>query len=157
LVCSMCLALARLPAGDTARPGPDWPQWRGPHRDGVSEEKGLLQHWSSKGPPMSWKTSGLGSGLASVVISDGRIFTMGKRNNAVNVIARDAKNGDDLWAAPVTQGGDDPSSTPTVDGDRVYAVGPAGDLVCLQAADGKELWRKSFTRDFGGSVPIWKY
>src|SRR4029077_10740427 len=87
-----------------------------------------------------------------------KIYTMGKRNNMVVVMARDVSDGRELWAAPVgSSGGDSPSSTPTVDGDRVYAVGPQGDLVCVEAAGGKEVWHKSFTKDFGGSLPNWKY
>lgn len=157
-VYAICLAAAIVLAADTGKSAENWPQWRGPHRDGVSEEKGLLQHWSAKGPPLAFSTTGLGRGFASIVIADGKIFTMGKRNNGVFVMARDGNDGHELWAAQVGgQGGDDPSSTPTVDGDRVYAVGPQGDLVCVQAADGKEIWHKSFTRDFGGSVPNWRY
>jgi outer membrane protein assembly factor BamB len=155
---SLVALSAALFAADIDRSSADWPQWRGPHRDGVAEEKGLLQQWAPEGPPLAWKTSGLGEGYASVAIADGKIVTMGKRKNAVFVIARDASNGDELWATPVeSSGGDAPSSTPTVDGDRVYAVGARGDLVCLKAADGKKVWHKSFVKDFGGSVPTWKF
>src|SRR5262249_51525495 len=140
---------------DAGKPSAEWPQWRGPHRDGVAEETGLLQKWTSKGPPLAWKTSGLGNGFASVAIADGKIFTMGRRNN-VFLIALDGDDGHELWSTQVG-GGDDPSSTPTVDGDRVYAVGPGGDIICAQTADGREIWRKSYVRDFGGSVPTWKF
>jgi outer membrane protein assembly factor BamB len=158
LVAALSLCSWAAFAGDTEKTAADWPQWRGPHRDGVDEEKGLLQHWGPKGPPLAWQASGLGEGLASVAIADGRIYTMGKRNGAVFVMARDGGDGHELWAAPVgSSGGDSPSSTPTVDGDRVYAVGPQGDLICVEAAGGKEVWHKSFTKDFGGSVPNWKY
>jgi outer membrane protein assembly factor BamB len=150
---------ATLFAGDTDKSAADWPQWRGPHRDGVAEETGLLQRWPAEGPPLAWKTSGLGEGYASVAIADGKIFTMGKRKNVVFVIARDASDGHELWATQVgAHGGDAPSSTPTIDGDRVYAISAQGDLVCVNAADGKKkLWHKSFTKDFGGSVPGWKF
>lgn len=152
-----CLLAASARAGDTGTSSADWPQWRGPHRDGISEEKGLLQHWTAKGPPLDWKTAGLGEGYASLVISDGTIYTMGKRNNSSAVIALDGKDGRKLWETPIGgAGGEGPSSTPTVDGDRIYAVGPEGDLACVQT-DGKLLWRKSFTKDFGGSVPTWKF
>ncbi len=136
----------------------NWPQWRGPKRDSVSIEKGLLQKWSDDGPPLAWKVSGLGEGFASVVLSEGRIFTMGKRQGAEFLIALAEDDGKELWSAKVgLNSADSPSSTPTVDGERVYALGPQGDLVCVEAASGRELWRKSFTKDFGGSVPIWKY
>ena len=158
LVALLWLPSAAVVAGDAAKSAADWPQWRGPHRDDVAEDKGLLQRWESAGPPLAWKASGLGEGFASVAIADGKIFTMGKRQNKVFVMARDGSDGHELWATPVGQdGGDAPSSTPTVDGDLVYAVGPNGDVVCVQAADGKPLWHKSFTKDFGGSVPTWKF
>ena len=158
LVALLWLPSAAVVAGDAAKSAADWPQWRGPHRDDVAEDKGLLQRWESAGPPLAWKASGLGEGFASVAIADGKIFTMGKRQNKVFVMARDGSDGHELWATPVGQdGGDSPSSTPTVDGDLVYAVGPNGDVVCVQAADGKPLWHKSFTKDFGGSVPTWKF
>ena len=153
----ICLCAVPAWAADTSSSATDWPQWRGPHRDGVSEEKGLLQHWTAKGPPLDWKTAGLGEGYASLVIADGTIYTMGKRNNASAVIALDGKDGRKLWETPIGgDGGEGPSSTPTVDGDRIYAVGPEGDLACVQS-DGKLLWKKSFTKDFGGSVPTWKF
>jgi outer membrane protein assembly factor BamB len=145
-------------AGDAENAKAEWPQWRGPHRDDVSEETGLLQKWSAQGPPLAWKTSGLGEGFATVAIADGKIITMGKRKGAVFVIARDGGDGHELWATRVGgAAGDAPSSTPTVDGDRVFAISPHGDLACLQTADGKMRWHKSFTKDFGGSVPQWKY
>lgn len=135
-----------------------WPQWRGPHRDGVSAEQGLLQRWGKSGPSLAWKTSGLGGGFASVAIADGKAYTMGQRDGKEYVIALDVvdEGHRQAWATPIGQG-DNNSGTPTVDGDRVYAIGPFGDVVCLQASDGKIVWQKSFTRDFGGSVPTWKY
>jgi outer membrane protein assembly factor BamB len=137
---------------------PEWPQWRGPNRDGVSTEKGLLQKWAPAGPPLAWKASGLGKGLASVALSGGRIYTMGKRKGAQLLLALDAKDGRELWAAVVREkGNEDPHCTPTFDGERVYAIGPQGDFVCVTADTGKELWRKSFTSDFGGSQPGWNY
>ena len=135
----------------------DWHQWRGPKRDAVSTEKGLLKQWGEDGPPLAWKSSGLGSGFASIVIADGRIFTMGRRKNAEHLIALSGKDGKELWSLKVgTDAADEPSSTPTVDGDRVYAVGTRGDLLCATVT-GKELWKKSYVTDFGGSVPTWKY
>jgi outer membrane protein assembly factor BamB len=148
-------AAAALPA----EPGrdSDWPQWRGPRRDAVSTDKGLLQRWEESGPPLAWKVSGLGRGLASVAISGGRIYTMGRRKEGQMVLALDAKDGKEVWAARVREGGDDSHSTPTFDGERIYAIGSQGDFVCLAADTGKEIWRKSFTKDFGGAVPGWKY
>lgn len=155
VTCVLVLSAAAIGAGD--RSAADWPQWRGPRRDGVSAEHDLLQSWSDKGPPAAWSANGLGRGYASIAIVDGKIYTMGKLDNAVSLLALDGGDGHKLWATPVGTQADEPSSTPTVDGDRVYALGPFGDLVCVQASDGKVLWQKSYTRDFGGSVPTWKF
>lgn len=151
LLCVLPLALpVRAPA--------EWPQWRGPNRDGVSTEKGLLQKWGPNGPPLAWKASGLGKGLASVALSGGRLYTMGKRKGNQLLLALDGTNGKELWSAVVREkGNEDPHGTPTFDGERVYAVGPAGDLVCVAADTGKELWRKSFSGDFGGAKPGWNW
>ena len=141
-------------AADEKQVAAVWPQWRGPHRDGVSEEKGLLREWGANGPPLAWKVKGLGVGYSSVVIGDGRIFTMGKRGNEEFVIALENKaDGKELWATQVGKAwGDGPRCTPTLDGDRVYAIGPYGDLICVEAASGKEIWRKNFGKDFGGKM-----
>ncbi|MFN0055398.1 MAG: PQQ-binding-like beta-propeller repeat protein [Planctomycetales bacterium] len=134
----------------------DWPQWRGPNRDAVSNEKGLLQKWGEEGPPLAWKTAGLGRGWGSLSIAGNRIYLLGQRQDGEYLAALNGDDGKEVWATKIG-GGSTEAGTPTVDGDRVYAVGPMGDLVCLQAADGRELWRKSFTTEFGGSVPTWKY
>ncbi len=135
----------------------EWPRWRGANNDAISTDTGLLKTWSAEGPPLAWKTSGLGAGFASVVISNGRILTMGRRKDREELICLAGDDGHELWSIKVgLDKHDEPSSTPTVDGDRVYAVGTHGDLICA-TVEGKELWRKSFLNDFGGSVPTWKY
>jgi outer membrane protein assembly factor BamB len=135
----------------------DWPQWRGVHRDAKSDESGLLQEWPKDGPHLAWKGTGLGRGYSSVSIADGKIFTMGDLTEPFKgeaIIALDASKGKRLWTAKVGEPWSDggPRCTPTVDGDRVYALGPHGDLVCVQAADGKERWRKNLKDDFGGQM-----
>ncbi len=142
-----------------------WPQFRGPDRDGLSPETGLLKEWPENGPKLLWKLEGLGSGYSSISIAGGKIFTMGDRategdSKAQFVIAYDAETRKELWAAPIgpphPDGG--PRCTPTVDGERLYAIGTAGDLACLEAATGKILWSKNFGRDFGaGKAPHWKF
>jgi outer membrane protein assembly factor BamB len=140
----------------------EWPGWRGPNRDAVSPETGLLSEWKPKGPPLAWKSTGLGGGFSSVSVAGGRIFTMGDREGAQHVVALSQAEGKRLWTAKVGPPHEDeyggPRGTPTVDGELVYALGTDGDLVCLEAATGKERWRKSFSRDFGGRVMTgWRY
>jgi outer membrane protein assembly factor BamB len=153
-----CLALLLCAALGLAAPG-DWPQWRGPNRDGVSTETGLLKEWPEGGPKLLWKAKGVGIGYSSVAIAEGRVFTMGDLKGKEQVFALDAQSGKNLWATPISRAdGDGPRSTPTVDGDRVYAVSRQGDLVCLSVADGHVLWQKNYEKDFGGRMMSgWHY
>ncbi len=133
----------------------DWPQWRGPKRDGISTEKGLLKEWPSDGPPLAWRTKGLGRGMSSVSIANGLIFTQGGRNkdgkNGVFVTALDLKTGEEKWSAQIGGGGD-ANGTPTIDGKLLYAISKSGELACLEADTGKLVWKKSFSADFGGKM-----
>jgi outer membrane protein assembly factor BamB len=144
----------------------DWPQWQGPDRTALSKETGLLREWPKGGPPLAWKVKDLGGGYSAPSVAAGRIFGMSNRGNDEVVWALDEKDGKELWAARLgeaytrqrmPQGKEGPACTPTIDGDRAYAVGLGGDLVCLQVADGKVVWRKSLTADFGGTPPMWSY
>ncbi len=147
LFAALSLLLLALAAGAA-----DWPQWRGPNRDGISTEKGLRGTWTAKGPPLAWQSGGLGRGYSSVAIANGKIFTLGQRRKGTELIALNLKDGKELWAAPVGGGGDGPNCTPTVDGDLVYALGRDGDLVCAEASNGNVVWKKSFPKDFGGRM-----
>ena len=139
-------------------PGGNWPQWRGPQRDGVSAETGLLASWPAGGPKKLYSASGLGHGFSSVAVTGGRIFTMGDRADGQYVIALDEETGKQVWATRVGGVHDDPDGyggprgTPTVDGASLYAVGTDGILVCLDSATGKERWRKNLERDFAGRM-----
>ena len=151
-----------LPSGRAAAPGGEWPGWRGPSRDGFSKETGLLKEWKAGGPPLVWKATGAGVGYSSLAVSNGRIVTLGDRDGAQQLIALSEADGKALWTAKVgppwrdQMGG--PRGTPTVSEDLVYAIGTEGDLVCVEAATGKERWRKSLVSDFGGSMmSMWKF
>jgi outer membrane protein assembly factor BamB len=137
-----------------------WPQWRGPNRDGISKETGLLKQWPAEGPPLVWKASGAGNGYSSFSISDGKLYTMGLRGDREYVIAFDVATGKEAWAtahgsAFRNDRGNGPRGTPTVDGDRVYALGGNGDLSVLDARTGKIIWSKNVLKQFGGSNITW--
>ncbi|HEX5271291.1 MAG TPA: PQQ-binding-like beta-propeller repeat protein, partial [Gemmataceae bacterium] len=138
-------------AGDPgARPAAGhWPQWRGPRRDGVSPETGLLKEWPEKGPPLAWLAAGLGAGVGSVAIEGGRVYVIGKAGDDEQLVALDEATGKKVWAAALGPAvrGENPlmrwlsQRTPTVDGERVYGFTTRGALVCVKAADGQEVWR----------------
>ena len=135
--------------------GEDWPQWRGPGRDDVSTETGLLQQWPAGGPALAWKASGLGEGSSGVAIAKGRIYTMGDLGESSFLLALDAANGKVIWSTKVGKSGGNypgPRCTPGVDGDQVVTLGQFGDLVCVSAADGKERWRHNLQSEFGGKM-----
>lgn len=131
----------------------------------MSKETGLLTEWPKDGPPLAWKATGLGGGDSAPSIAAGRVYGMANRGEDEIVWALSEKDGKEIWVAKLgpavnqrmTQGREGPACTPTVDGDRLYVVGLGGDVSCLQVSDGKILWQRSMTRDFGGRVPTWSY
>jgi outer membrane protein assembly factor BamB len=141
---------------------PDWPTFRGADRTDVSKEKGLLAKWPQDGPPVVWKTTGIGVGFSSVAVMGDKIFTLGDVDKSCLLFAIDRKTGDKLWELKVGPNGGGggyvgPRCTPSTDGEYVYALGFAGDLVCATAKDGKEVWRKNMKNDFKGRSGGWSY
>jgi len=141
----------------------DWPQFRGPNRDGVSKEKGLLQSWPAGGPPLDWSVKGLGSGYSTVSVAKDRIYTLGnlpdkekKRGDLTYLIALNREDGKQVWASAVGPASGHLGCTPTVDGDRIYALGQKGDLVCVDQ-DGKLIWHRNVKKEFGGKIGDWEY
>jgi outer membrane protein assembly factor BamB len=153
------LLLLVIEAG--AQTGGEWPQWRGANRDGISKETGLLKQWPAEGPPLVWKTMGAGRGYSSLAISNGRIYTMGLQGDREHIIAFDVNSGKQVWATPHgTRGfrndrGDGPRGTPTIDGDRLYALGGNGDLSALDTKTGRVVWTMNVLQKFGGSNIVW--
>jgi outer membrane protein assembly factor BamB len=158
LTLTLGLALAgdiRVLAGDDAG---DWPQWRGPRRDAVSTEKNLLKEWPAGGPPLVWnsaqvndgKNGGLGATWSSVVVAGGRLFTMGCKDRQCFVSCLEEATGKRVWETRIDAGADHPHSTPTVDGDKVYALSLSGQLVCLDTAKGSVVWKKDLEKEFKG-------
>ena len=152
VVFTSCLVAAQNPG--------EWPQWRGPNRDGISKETGLLKQWPEQGPALVWKATGAGNGYSSLAISGGRIFTMGVRGDREYIIAFDVATGKEEWAtangrAFMNDRGNGPRGTPTVEGDRLYALGGSGDLSCLETKSGRVVWTMNVLQKFGGSNPRW--
>ena len=157
ITAAACLALS---AGLSSRAIDDWPQWRGPKRDGISAERGLLKTWPGSGPPLAWKAQGAGEGYSSFSSANGRLYTMGARGGTEYVLAFDAATGKKLWEVEhgrrfSNDRGDGPRGTPTVDGAQLYAYGASGDLSALDAATGKTIWKVNVIRQFGGSNITW--
>jgi outer membrane protein assembly factor BamB len=138
-----------------------WPQWRGPNRNDVSKEAGLLKAWPEGGPKRLWLFDNAGLGYSGYAIVGDKLFTMGLRDGGEHLIAVDANAGRELWSAKMGEAlknnwGDGPRGTPTVDGNRVYAMSGRGDLICANVSDGKILWQRAM-KEFGGSTPGWGY
>ena len=154
------IAFASLAHQVMAQSAANWPQWRGPNRDGISKETGLLKQWPAEGPPLLWKATGAGRGYSSFSLSNGRMYTMGLRGDREFIVAFDAATGKEVWASPHGSAfrndrGDGPRGTPTIDGDRIYALGGNGDLSALEAKTGKVVWSKNILKDFGGTNIRW--
>lgn len=148
--------------GSSSSGATDWPQWRGPNRDGKSPSTGLLQQWPAGGPEVVWNVTGLGEGYSTPAVSDGVVYLMGTNDDSEYVYALDAATGNRLWESRVGSIADGggfrgPRGTPTVDGDNLFAVGSDGTLVCIRRSDGAPVWQKNFKSDFGGQHGHWAY
>ncbi|MGL4553792.1 MAG: PQQ-binding-like beta-propeller repeat protein [Gemmataceae bacterium] len=136
----------------------DWPQWRGPARDGVSEETGLRKKWPAGGPKLLWKTDKAGNGLSSAAVVGGVVYTAGTRGDDEHALAFDAK-GALLWdtkLGPVhdwkaNQWSRGPSATVTVAGGHVYALTSKGLLACL-TDKGAVVWKKDLPKEMKAQV-----
>lgn len=159
---SLILAAALGGGLTLATSAADWPQWRGADRTDHSPDRGLLKKWPEGGPKRVWLNEDVGLGYSGYSIAGGKLFTMGLRDDTEFLIALDANTGKELWATKVgaryeNRWGDGPRGTPTVDGTNVYALGGQGDLICVQVADGKQVWSVSLVSEFGGVVQNWGF
>jgi len=138
----------------------DWPQWQGPDRTNISAETGLLKQWPKMGPPMTWLISNLGKGYGSVAIQGERVYVQGTNGGNSTVFCLNRTDGKTIWARALGRSldqdkGGGPRGTPTVDGERVYALSENGDLACLRTKDGSVVWARNILKDFNGSNPNW--
>jgi outer membrane protein assembly factor BamB len=165
---------ACLLTGVLAATAADWTQYRGPSGDGKSTER-IAAKWPATGPKQVWKTPAT-DGFSSFVIAGGKAYTLvGRAVDGVPrevCVAVEAGTGKELWAVPIgvpryghdggnqgtpdNSGGDGPRSTPTVDGDRVYAFSADLGLYCLDAKDGKVIWSKDLMKEHAGRNITWK-
>lgn len=148
-------------------PAEDWPEWRGEGRLGIWNETGILDRFPADGLDVAWRVP-LGGGYSGPSVAEGRVFVMdftpGRHNAGVErIVCFDEGTGELLWEHSwqtdytglqlVYASG--PRATPTVDGDRVYALGAMGHLAALAVEDGRVLWEKDFVKDLGAAVPVW--
>ncbi len=141
----------------------DWPQWRGKDRQDRSPDSSTLVPWPEKGPEKLWTFDNAGVGYSGFSIVGDKLFTMGAWEGGEHVLCLDIKTGKKLWSSELdnriypNQWGDGPRSTPTIDGDRAYAMTANGVLGCLSIADGKVIWKVDMVKDFGGKLQGWGY
>jgi outer membrane protein assembly factor BamB len=166
--------LVLLAATVTPLPAADWPAYRGPSADGTSPETAFAKKWPASGPKIVWKVP-TPMGFSSFTVAGGKAFTIVTKNvqgaDQETVIALDAATGRGLWATPIgiakydgggnagtpdNKGGDGPRSTPTVDGNRVYAISANLGVFCLDAATGAVVWKRDILREHAGVNITWK-
>jgi len=147
--------VARLPT--LAR---DWPGFRGPRRDGLCAETGLLSQWPADGPKLLWELDSLGNGHSTVAIADGKLFSTGDRDKSQWTLAYDLRTRAPLWATRIGEAYPEYGalSTPTIEGDALYVLSTDGVLYCMEVATGKVRWQHDLVREFGGKMmSAWKY
>ena len=144
----------------------EWPQWRGPQRNGISAETGLLSEWPKEGPKLVWQVKDIDSGYSTPSVVGDRLYLLSNQGlDNEFVQALDAKGGKRIWSQRIGKVGNPDQqpnypaarSTPTVDGEWVYAFGSDGDLACLERATGKVRWHANVRKDYGGQPGIWAY
>ena len=167
-IAALCLCFSAVSVTRSANHGTstsDWPQWRGPQRDGVSQESGLLRQWPKEGPKLLWQMNDIGDGYSTPAVVGNRIYLMSNRGMENEFVqALSTQDGKPIWTSRVGNVGSPNDflyakarSTPTVDGDFIYALGSDGDLACLETRSGKILWQKNIKKEFGGKPGIWAY
>ncbi len=167
ILATLCVCLPGVSVNSSASSSFDWPQWRGPQRSGVSSsETGLLRQWPVAGPKLLWQLNDIGDGYSTPAVVGNRIYVMSNRgmdNEFVQALS--TVDGKVIWTTRVGNVGNPDQqpnypkarSTPTIEGNFVYALGSDGDLVCLDAKSGKIRWQKSLRKDFGGEPGDWAY
>ena len=163
----LCFSAISVPRSANVHGSPsDWPQWRGPERNGISKESGLLKQWPAEGPKLLWQLNDIGDGYSTPAVVGTRIYLMSNRgmdNEFVQALS--TQDGKPIWTTRVGNVGNPDQnppypkarSTPTIDGDLIYALGSDGDLACLEVKSGKIRWQKNIRTEFGGKPGEWAY
>lgn len=138
-------------------PLPDWNQYRGPKRDGVSRESAVSADWPLEGPPVLWKAQA-GKGPCGLIVAHGRLYTAGNTNGREALLCYEAANGKELWKFEYDSGDPSPknpgpASTPAADEARVFMLSRTGQLHAVDRDSGKLIWKKDFVQDFGAKKP----
>jgi outer membrane protein assembly factor BamB len=158
----LLMLVAALSAQTPTGPVTDWPQWRGPDRNGVSKETGLLKQWPAAGPTRLWRVTNLGPGYGSLAVQGDRIYVQMITGRQSSVASLNRATGQIVWSRALGSAGDNdrgngPRGTPTIDGDRLYVLTENGDLACLKLADGTPVWQVNLPRDMKGRNIYWLY
>lgn len=153
LVCSTLWLAGPLQAGD-------WTQFRGPQRDNVSEETGLMRDWPDAGPPVIWTTT-VCQGYSSPAIVKGRVYLndYDEKTKTWFVRCMTLADGKELWRfeekRKIRPNHGITRSVPAVDEKYVFSLDPKCVFHCLDIATGKELWRKNLVREYKARIPPW--
>ncbi|MFO0944391.1 MAG: PQQ-binding-like beta-propeller repeat protein [Planctomycetota bacterium] len=136
-----------------------WPEWRGSKRDGISRETGLLQEWPKEGPKVLWSAP-IGEGYSCFSVVDGRLYTMAQEGPKETILCFDATTGKEIWKCAYDsefkcEEGNGPRGTPTVDEDRIYAVGGNNVFHCVDAKTGEARWKKDLLAEFNAPNMPW--
>ena len=140
----------------------EWPQWRGPNRDGVWREDGLVERFASDELEIRWRQP-IGSGYSGPTVAGGRVYVTDRLvepEQIERVHCFDAKSGEPVWSyrydcpykVSYTAG---PRASVTIDDGRAYSLGTMGHLFCFDAAGGKPLWSKDLKTQYKIRMPIW--
>lgn len=153
---SFCAAVVIAFAGQALG---QWTQWGGPNRDFKSDVTGLADEWPADGPKMLWKRP-LGDGYSSILVDNGVLFTMYRKDTTEYTIALRAADGATVWehenpspfTKTMTEFGPGPHATPLIVGERLYSVGTNGVLHCFDKASGKVHWKHDLIGEFNGEL-----
>jgi outer membrane protein assembly factor BamB len=139
----------------------DWPHFRGPDHNGISQERGLVRSWSEDGPRQIWRRQ-IGDGFSGISLADGALFTADGNEQGEFLIKSDPASGRELWRRRIAatfedSWGNGPRSTPTVSGDLVVILSSDGQLVAMSSADGSLRWSHDLKQEYGVEIPEWGF